>query len=243
MKSTQLYEVPVSSDVNPSSSGLLPADVTAFSSNRGKYQIHLGDSYLGVAIPHGVNITLRQRIALSSVGHQYTMRLQNRSRPWFRFRLRTLLIVVAVLATPFGWRAERIRSERATIAWVEEMGGLVVYEKRRNTSWWEKATNMWLGNKKAEQAYLHYTSVTDVFPLAGLQDLKKISITSTSVSDVSSLTEMKNLENIILNVTQVSTEQVQQLRQALPSCKISHSSEVPSMLENMFEDLIFRLEN
>jgi hypothetical protein len=46
-------------------------------------------------------------------------------RHWFRFSLRTLLIVVTVLAIPLGWvgwKMGQIRRERATITWVEEMG-------------------------------------------------------------------------------------------------------------------------
>ncbi len=135
----------------------------------------------------------------------------------------------------------QLRSEQETIAWVENMGGLIVYETRPTGNWFERATCYWLGEHRVDEAYLHYTSVTHVSPLAGLQDLTKVSITSTTVSDVSSLSQITNLKQIDLKVTQVRAEQVRELEQALPGCKISYSPEVPSMLENLFDDLLFRL--
>jgi hypothetical protein len=51
-------------------------------------------------------------------------------RRWFRFSLRTLLIVITVLSVPLGWvgwRLGQVRKERATIVWIEKMGGQVSF--------------------------------------------------------------------------------------------------------------------
>src|SRR5258708_3224922 len=52
-------------------------------------------------------------------------------RRWLQFRLRTLLLVTAVLCVPLAWVAVRMnqkRQERATVAAIERLGGIVKYE-------------------------------------------------------------------------------------------------------------------
>jgi Leucine-rich repeat (LRR) protein len=55
-----------------------------------------------------------------------------------------------------------------------------------------------------------------------LMNLKWLRFDNTQVTDLSPLVELKNLEGLLLQNTQVSDEQVQELRQALPHCEISH---------------------
>ncbi len=193
-------------------------------------------------------------------------------RRWFRFRLRTLLIVVTVLSVSLGWvswRLQQVGRERATIAWVVEMGGRVVYQSNFNfdkRSWWEKTTYKWFGERVVD-VNLHNKQVSDLLPLAELKNLEglmlgntqvsdlsplaelknlisltlgntrvsdlsllaelkrltTLSLNSTPVSDLSPLVELKRLRKLHLDNTQVSGEQVQELRQALPHCQISHS--------------------
>ncbi len=177
-------------------------------------------------------------------------------RRGLRFSLWTLLIVVTVLAVPFGWvgwRLGQARREQATITWVEEMGGNVSFLSRiakpnfAKRSWWEKSTDKWFGErvwgvmfhntqvsdlsplvelKNLRGLGFSSTQVSDLSPLAELKNLEQLSLSYTQVSDLSSLAELKNLELLSLSNTQVSDEQVQELRQALPNCKISHSTRV-----------------
>ena len=64
------------------------------------------------------------------------------------------------------------------------------------------------------------TQVADIAPLAGLVNLAYLDLSDTPVSDVSPLAELKNLKQLDLSDTQITDEQVKQLQQALPNCKI-----------------------
>jgi hypothetical protein len=74
-------------------------------------------------------------------------------RRWFRFRLRTLLIMVTLLSAPLGWvgwELDQRRREKAVVAWIGEMGGGVnfrPYLKTKKTSWWDKKTDRWFGER------------------------------------------------------------------------------------------------
>ena len=114
-------------------------------------------------------------------------------RRWFRFSLRTLLIVVTVLSVPLGWigwRLGQVRRERATIAWVEETGGSVSFHAThyyvrsafgpiRNPTvvdkrgWWEKTTDKWFGERvfwSLKELKLGGTQVS-VLPVWALDDI------------------------------------------------------------------------
>ena len=114
-------------------------------------------------------------------------------RRWFRFSMRTLLIVVTVLSVPLGWIGWRLgqeRREQATIAWVEEMGGYVYGQ-----SWF---------SGRVRQVYLKDTQVSDLSPLVELKNLEAIFFYRTKVNDLSPLSELKNLEGLSLYNTPVS---------------------------------------
>ena len=54
-------------------------------------------------------------------------------RRWFRFRLRTLLVIITLVSGALGWVGwdlDQRRSEQVTIAWFKKMGGRVAFETR-----------------------------------------------------------------------------------------------------------------
>jgi len=126
-------------------------------------------------------------------------------RRWLRFSLRTL-IMVTVLAVPLGWvgwKLGQVRSERATITWVEEMGGNVIFHYENDKSWWEESTDKLFG-ERVRWVNLINTQVSDLSPLAELKNLKILTLNNTQVSDLSPLAEVKYLKILTLNNTQVS---------------------------------------
>ena len=127
-------------------------------------------------------------------------------RRWLQFSLRTLLILVTVSAVPLcwvAWKLQQRQRERATIAWVEKMGGRVNFKAVQETSWWQKWTAKWIG-VNVRRIYLPNTQVSDLSPLAELKKLESLVLNNTQVSDLSPLAELKNLKKLRLRNTQVS---------------------------------------
>jgi hypothetical protein len=127
-------------------------------------------------------------------------------RRWFRFSLRTLLILVTLLSVPLEWVAWKRGQERAAISWVEKMGGYVVYEYRYkldNRNWWEESTDKWF-RERVRGVCLRNTPVSDLSPLAELKHLEGLNLYSAGVKDLSPLAELTKLEILTLSYTQVS---------------------------------------
>ncbi len=136
-------------------------------------------------------------------------------RRWFRFSLRTLLIVVTVASMPFGWvgwRLKQVRRERATLTSVEKLGGDV-----SDRSWFSgRVGRVHLDNwqvsdlsplvelKNLKVLRLASTQMSDLSPLAELKNLKELGLANALLSDLSPLAELKNLEGLWLAKTQVS---------------------------------------
>jgi Leucine-rich repeat (LRR) protein len=146
-------------------------------------------------------------------------------RRWFRFRLRTLLVMVTLVSVPLGWvgwELDQRRREKATIAWVEEMGGTVrfpSYFSYDARSWWEKTKDTWFG-EKVRAVLLRNTQVIELTHLAEFKQLEYLALSDTQVNDLSPLAVLKNLETLGLTRRLVDAEQVEELRRALPDCKI-----------------------
>lgn len=67
---------------------------------------------------------------------------------------------------------------------------------------------------------IEYTNVSDLSPLSGLTKLEALDISHTNVSDISVLYNMTELKTLYWGESQVSEEDIEALRQALPSCAI-----------------------
>ena len=62
--------------------------------------------------------------------------------------------------------------------------------------------------------------ITDVTPFAELKNLDALDLSDTQVADISPLAGLKRLRWLYLTGTQVTDEQVNELQQALPNCRI-----------------------
>ena len=53
-------------------------------------------------------------------------------RRWFRFSLRSLLLLVVLVAIPLGWKVNRVRNQRMVVAEIEKLHGQMYYDYQRN---------------------------------------------------------------------------------------------------------------
>lgn len=152
------------------------------------------------------------------------------NRRWFRFRLRTLLIVMllfGVALAPVAWQLDEIRRQRIVVEEILEHGGTVKYAsygdvihvdlKRSDISDLSSLKAL----AKLERLWLYGTPVSDLSPLRGLTQLEDLHFADTQVSDLSPLRELTNLGSVYLTSTQVTDKEVADLQTALPTCKIT----------------------
>ena len=128
-----------------------------------------------------------------------------KTRRWFRFRLRTLLVMVTLVSVPLGWELDQRRREKVVVAWVEKMGGqadfLSVDVAHRN--WWEKTKDRWFGDTVLNVDLYNRKLKIDLSPLAELKKLESLCLTETQMSDLLPLAEMKSLNYFYLNGNRV----------------------------------------
>ena len=148
-------------------------------------------------------------------------------RRWFRFRLRTLLVMVTLISVLLGWvdsvswELDQRQRENSTISWVYGMGGGINLRSRNDErSWWGKTKDGLFG-ERVQVVRIRNTQVSDLSPIAELKNLQYLDLNNTKLTDLSPLTELKNLSEFVLVDSHVSDEQVQKLRLALPNCIIS----------------------
>ena len=105
--------------------------------------------------------------------------MEKTRRHWFRFRLRTLLVMVMLLSVPLGWvgwELDQRRKEKKVVGWIEEMGGEVYFYSSfpiDERSRWGKTKDKWFGERVR---FVNFNSppVNDLSPLAELKNLEYI---------------------------------------------------------------------
>ncbi len=171
-------------------------------------------------------------------------------RRWFRFSLRTFLVVVTVLAVWIGWYVNRAEKQRRAVKWVKENGGEVRYDFQLNgpepipepgLGWFRDLIGIdyfadvllvklvsdevidltpLRGLPKLTHLGLTGTQVSDLTPLSGLVNLENLWLYGKQVSDLTPLSGLVNLEYLDIQGTQVSVEDAERLQDALPNCVI-----------------------
>jgi len=138
-------------------------------------------------------------------------------RRWFRFRRRTLLlIVVTILSVPLGWvgwELNEVRKERTVIAWIEKTGGSVNYDSQNGQgtrSSWEETTEKWFG-ERVRWVRLYGHEGIDLSPLTEFKKLSMLSLGQSErtdpslnvpqVIDLSPLAEVRNLDTLWIDNT------------------------------------------
>ena len=151
-----------------------------------------------------------------------------RNRRWFQFSLRTLLIVIAIVAIPCAWlgsKIERKRKEREAVAAIEALGGYVWYNYQAaapgGPPWASPAEPYgpaWLRSFLGDDFFSEVTGVSlqdanvsdaDLVNLEGLSHLEslnlvdRIRITDAGLIDIRGLAQLKMLDLQRTNVSDV----------------------------------------
>ncbi len=131
-------------------------------------------------------------------------RLRNRLT---RFRLRTLLALIAVSSVAlawFAWNLDLRRQEKPAIAEVEKQGGMVIYHSffEAKRSWLEKQGDNWFGDS-VHTVDLRNSDAADLTHLSKLRKLNCVALSFSRVSDVTPLAELVNIDEIYLEGTDV----------------------------------------
>ena len=139
-------------------------------------------------------------------------------RRWYRFRLRTLLILVAVVAVPLAWVAKERRGwPRSGVSRSGNSKLPDCFKTRDPTesdlpACTTPMTGAVMGNRKAGGARLRKVlgerivqvwsqtgDCKDLTPLAGLKNLKRVHLCFTQVSDLAPLAGLNELELLWLS--------------------------------------------
>lgn len=133
------------------------------------------------------------------------MALEKPHHFWFRFRMRTLLIVLTIFAFPLGWVGSRLnqaRREQKVSTWVSEMGGNWDVNPRLEGQD-IPITDKWFG-ERVYYVKFHNSQVTDLSSLAELENLNILILYNIPAKDLSPLAKLKNLKTLYLNTVPIS---------------------------------------
>ena len=149
------------------------------------------------------------------------------------------MTALSVLCAALAMKARQVERQRATLAWVKDLGG--GYEVEYSGHWLQGligddyfATVVYVGLaggritnisplsnlRKLKRLELDETSAKDLSCLTGLITLEELIVADTTIDDLSPITNLSNLRKLGLFRTDVSDEDVAWLARALPNCSI-----------------------
>jgi len=163
------------------------------------------------------------------------------SRRWFRFRLRTLLIIFVIFAAPLAWIAkERRQSEHENLiaeelqaAGFETIGlhgpytSLELLFQGKPQGWWRELGHQLLGDRILLISG-GTVDIRDITVLAELSRIQWLDLHGTQVTDLTPVAGLTSLKVLYLSDTQFSDEQVRSLKNSLPQCNIQRGSKSPA---------------
>ena len=134
----------------------------------------------------------------------------------FRFSIRAMLIVTAVLGVVLGLMVRKANNQKRAVAWVEKAGGVTFYDYEfADDDRWiadaEPPGPRWLRElvgldylANVASVHLRGSEITDLSPLTKLTTLEAVNLLDTKVSDLSPLTRLTNLRVLWMKNTPVS---------------------------------------
>lgn len=155
-------------------------------------------------------------------------------RRWYRFSLRTLLVIVLMAAVGLSWLAvkmEQAKRQREAVTAIEELGGIAIYHEGFEDPYGHIELYSQLCNLLGYDFFNNVTGVTlrgtrvrnDQLIIAkALRRLRYLCLDNTAITDagLARLSGLTHLKKLFLRDTRVTDEGVKELRRALPNCQI-----------------------
>ena len=168
-----------------------------------------------------------------------------RRRRWFRFSLRTLLILTAVFAAWLGVWVDRARKQRRAVTMIEEAGGSVVYDynytpsrKPEGPAWLRES----IGNEYFDdvlQVNLDFSRATDAALdyLSALPKMAGVGLRDARITDegLKHLADCEQVRWLVLDRTQATDAGLVYLKQLpeLQSLSLQHTRVTDAGLEHL----------
>jgi Leucine-rich repeat (LRR) protein len=160
-----------------------------------------------------------------------------RRRRWYQFRLRTLLIAVAIVAIPCAWlgsRIERKRNQQQTVDMFREYGGGIRFDYQQPSGAGTANGPAWLRSLLGENVFsevieVHFIGASDLVQGTGgkvtdevlkkiesLSEVKTLHLTMTpKITDagIASVSRLKKLNYLAIGGTQVTNAGLANLKE------------------------------
>ena len=117
-----------------------------------------------------------------------------RKRRWLQFRLRTILILLTVLAAGLSWMMYRLRAQRAAVQAIRDAGGDVDFHYAISDGYNVRRVDLrktdfsdltpFARCPNIEKLYLSHTQVKDLAPLAGLKHVRTLKMSKLLINHV-----------------------------------------------------------
>jgi|SRR6185295_10831747 len=151
-------------------------------------------------------------------------------RRWLRFSLRSLLLLVLVLAVSFAWMIHKAKEQGIAVAALTKMGCQceVAYDKAGNRPATVLEWFRWVVGEEEPRSVNwvrcsgSQITDTDLVHLNGLSRLKVLNLEGSHITDAGlvNLQGLTHLEELYLNESQLTDAGVERLHKALPKCKV-----------------------
>jgi len=124
------------------------------------------------------------------------------SRRYFRVSLRALLVLLTLFCLWIGKESIEMRRENKSVAWVQQFGGQVEYDREPVPSWLQPLVGEnFLRN--VAKVMIRSRQVPDISPLAAFEELEELRLIACDVKDLQPLSGLTNLTYLQLNKNQI----------------------------------------